>query len=324
MQAPTISRFNEKSTAEEVIQGIDLTGKLAVITGGAAGLGKETARVLALAGADVIIGARNTQALSAAVKDLNSSMAAHVVGYELDLLNLGSVKRFTSQVVATARAVDLLILNAAVMACPLSRCSKGIESHFATNFVGHAFLVSELAGSLLKARNPRVISLSSTAHQMSPVVFDDINFERRAYDPWDAYAQSKTATALLAVQVWNELGSKGVTAHTLHPGGVQTGLLKHINWDIGAQFATRYNYDVANSKVKTIEQGAATTIWAATEPALLHRETAYLEDCRISKVLEKPIYSNGVMPYALDSENAMQVWRAAEALMGSKMSLAPK
>jgi NAD(P)-dependent dehydrogenase (short-subunit alcohol dehydrogenase family) len=159
---------------------------------------------------------------------------------------------------------------------------------------------------------------------MSPVIFDDINFERRAYDPWDAYAQSKTATALLAVQVWNELGSKGVTAHTLHPGGVQTGLLKHIKWDIGAQFAARYNYDVANSKVKTIEQGAATTIWAATEPALLHRETAYLEDCQVSKVLEKPIYSNGVMPYALDSRNAMQVWQAAEALIGSKMSLDPK
>lgn len=324
MPALITSRFNARSTAEEVIEGVDLSGKVAVITGGAAGLGKETARVLALAGADVIIGARNKQALDAAVDELNAAKAGRVTGYKVDLLSLHSVNKFACQVRAARRSVDLLILNAAVMACPLSRNRKGIERHFATNFVGHAFLSSKLAGLLLKSKEPRVISLSSTAHQMSPIVFEDINFEHRAYDPWDAYAQSKTATALLAAQIWNELGAEGVTAHTLHPGGVQTGLLKHINWDMGAQFAVRYNYDVANSKVKTIEQGAATTVWAATEVALLHRETAYLEDCQVSEILQKPIYSNGVMPYALDPENARMLWAAAEELSGATMSLSPK
>lgn len=317
------SPFDAKSTAEEVIQGIDLSGKLAVITGGAAGLGRETARVLALAGADVVIGARSKEVLRTAVEDLNSHKKGKVTGIEIDLLNLDSVQEFARHVIGSGRPVDLLILNAAVMACPLARNSKGIEHHFATNFIGHALLTSALSKLLLASSSPRVITLSSTAHQMSPVIFDDINFERRPYDAWDAYAQSKTATALLAVQVQNELGSRGVTAHTLHPGGVQTGLLKHITWDLGAQFAARYNYDVANSKRKTIEQGAATTVWAATEQKLLHQKTAYLEDCQVSEILHKPAYSHGVMPYALDPENAARLWHTAQQLSGVSMILNP-
>ena len=323
MQEPVPSKFDFTSTAAEVVEGVDLSGKLAVVTGGAAGLGKETARALASAGANVIIGARNRELLAQVVEELNASCRGTVTGCEVDLLLLSSVTEFARQVLSTDRAVDLLILNAAVMACPLSRSRDGIECHLATNFIGHALLTSELAPALLKAAEARVISLSSTAHQMSPVVFEDLNYLRRPYDPWEAYAQSKTATALLAAQVWHQLGAFGVTAHTLHPGGIQTGLLKHIDWDLGAQFAERYGYDIANSKVKTVEQGAATTLWAATEPALLHREVAYLEDCQVSELLEKPVYSHGVMPYALDPDNAAKLWRAGEMLTDRKMPLKP-
>lgn len=317
------SRFNDKSTASEVIEGFDLSGSLAVVTGGAAGIGKETARALGSAGADVIIGARNRNVLNEAVRELRSLSRGQVFGYELDLLSLHEVERFAEQVLALKRGVDLLILNAAVMACPLSRNAQGIECHLATNFIGHALLTSRLVPALLTSPTARVISLSSTAHQMSPVEFDDINYQHRAYDPWEAYAQSKTASALLAVKVSHTLGPQGVTAHTLHPGGIHTGLLKHVHWDLGVQLAERYNYDVSNSKVKTVSQGAATTVWAATEPTLLHHEVAYLEDCQISPVLEKPVYSHGVMRYALDLDNAARLWSEAERLAGIGMALDP-
>lgn len=315
------ARFEETSTAESVIDGHDLRGKLAVVTGGAGGIGKETARCLGLAGADVVIGARKPDQLASAIKELAVTSRGKVTGFHLDLLDLKSVSNFASEVTRLNRKLDLLILNAAVMACPLSRSAIGIECQLATNFVGHALLTSKLAPSLLDAPAARVISLSSTAHQMSPVVFSDINYEHRDYDPWEAYAQSKTATALLATHVWSELGAQGVTAHTLHPGGIQTGLLRHIDWDLGAQFAERYGYDISNSKVKTVPQGAATTVWAATEPRLLHREVAYLEDCHIAPVLDTPAYSHGVMPYALDPEIASRLWAGAEKLAGTRFEL---
>lgn len=318
-QSEIQTRFDLNATADDVVAGMDLSGKLAVVTGGAAGIGKETARALASRGADVIIGGRNKDAIESAAREISSPGA--VLAREMDLLSLRSVSQFAGWINSLSRPVELLILNAGIMACPLARSPEGIESQLATNFVGHACLTSALVPALLKASEPRVISLSSTAHQMSPAVFSDINYERRAYDPWEAYAQSKTANALLAVKVWNELGSSGVTAHTLHPGGVRTGLLKHITGDIAADLSNRYKFDTSKVQVKTVPQGAATSVWAATEPTLLHRPTRYLQDCHPANVLDTPVYTHGVMRYALDDDNAAALWDAAEKMIGAKLPL---
>jgi len=313
------TKFNLDSTADDVLAGIDLSGKLAVVTGGAAGIGKETARALASRGADVVIGGRNGEELKDAAREISS--AGNVLARELDLLSSASVREFAASVISRDRPVDLLFLNAGVMACPLSRNPQGIETQLATNFVGHACLSSALVPALLRAAEPRVIALSSSAHQMSPVVFSDINYERRAYDPWEAYAQSKTATALLAVKISLELGASGVTAHAVHPGGVMTGLLKHMTGNIAAELSSRYKFDTSKIKVKTIQEGAATSVWAATEPALRNRPACYLEDCRVAELLDTPIYTRGVMRYALDPENAAALWRAAEKLVGATLPL---
>jgi NAD(P)-dependent dehydrogenase (short-subunit alcohol dehydrogenase family) len=322
MQSAIATKFDLNSTADDVVAGVDLSGRLAVVTGAAAGIGKETARALASRGAQIIIGGRNKTVLEDAVKEL--SAAGTVLAGELDLLSLPSVRQFADWVISLGRPVDLLILNAGIMAAPLSRSAEGIESQLATNFVGHAALTSKLAPALLAAAEPRVVSLSSSAHQMSPVVFSDINFERRAYDPWEAYGQSKTANALLAVKVSNELGSRGVTAHAVHPGGVFTGLMKHVTGDVAAVLSQRYKFDTSKVQVKTVPQGAATTLWAATEPALRNRPALYLHDCRVAEVLDKPVYTHGVMRYALDADNAGALWAAAENMIGAKLPLAAR
>jgi NAD(P)-dependent dehydrogenase (short-subunit alcohol dehydrogenase family) len=315
-------RFDLNSTADAVLAGVELSGRLAVVTGGAAGLGKETARALAARGADVIIGGRDLNLLKASAEEISSS--GTVRAHALDLLSLRSVREFAAAVTSADRAIDLLILNAGIMACPLARSPEGIESQLATNFIGHACLASALVPALLRSAEPRLISLSSTAHQMSPVVFGDINYERRAYDPWEAYAQSKTATALLAVKVSQELFASGITAHALHPGGVMTGLLKHMSSNIAAELSDRYKFDTSMVKIKTVAEGAATTAWAATEPSLLRRPTAYLEDCRVAEVIDTPVYTRGVMRYALNPDNASQLWRAAEKMIGATLPLAPR
>jgi len=319
MQNEIKTRFDLNATADEVIAGFDLSGKLAVVTGGAAGIGKETARALASRGARVIIGGRNKAALDAAAQELSSF--GTVLAHELDLLSLKSVSRFADSVISLDRPLDLLFLNAGIMAAPLSRSAEGIESQLATNFIGHAALTSKLVPTLLAAAEPRIISLSSSAHQMSPIVFEDINFERRAYDPWEAYGQSKTANALLSVHVWNELGPRGVTAHAVHPGGVFTGLMKHVTGDVAAVLSRRYKFDTSKVQVKTIPQGAATSLWAATEPSLRGRPASYLHDCRVAEVLDAPVYTHGVMRYALDRGNAASLWTAAEKMIGEKLPL---
>jgi NAD(P)-dependent dehydrogenase (short-subunit alcohol dehydrogenase family) len=319
MQNAIQTKFDLNSTADDVLAGLDLSGKLAVITGGAAGIGKETARALLSRGAQVIIGGRNEAAIEAAAMELSSS--GTVLAHELDLLSLQDVSDFADWIISLDRPVDLLILNAGIMAAPLARSAEGIESQLATNFVGHAALVSKLVPALLAAAEPRVISLSSSAHQMSPVLFSDINFERRAYDPWEAYGQSKTANSLLALKVWNELGSRGVTAHAVHPGGVFTGLMKHVTGDVAAVLSRRYKFDTSKVQVKTIPQGAATSVWAATEPSLRNRPALYVHDCRVAEVLDTPVYTHGVMRYALDSDNAAALWTAAEKMIGAKLPL---
>ncbi len=307
MQQPVESPFGAESTAAEVLAGKNLSGKLAVVTGAGAGIGKATARALAEAGADVVLAGRTAEALEAVRAELAATAKRRLMPERVDLLSLKSCVDFADRVTALGRPLDMLILNAGVMATPFEQTPDGVELQMAANFLGHALIASRLAPALVRADDPRLVSVSSVAHQASPIMFDDMNFDRRPYDAWDSYAQSKTASVLLAVRAADALGDR-ISAFSLHPGGVFTGLLKHMSPDIGAELADRLQVDFSDVKVKSPEQGAATTVWAASEPGLRGQGMLYLEDCHVAPLLDEPTHKRGVMPYALDSANAERLF----------------
>lgn len=315
------TRFRAESTAEEVIAGHDLTGKLAVVTGAGGGIGRETARVLALAGADVIVAGRDKAGIEAACAELQPGVRGRLIPMQVDLFSLKSVDVFADAVLALGRPIDFQINNAGVMAGPLLRSPEGFESQLAINFVGHAWLTSRLLPALLKATAPRVIAVGSSAHQYKRLDLDDINYENRPYDEWDGYGEAKTAVSLFAFKLWQEIGAKGITAHTLHPGGAITGLMRNAPPNIAEFLMQRYPADFSGVLLKSVEQGASTQIWAATEPTLANRPTLYLEDCSVAKLIHEPCYHRGVMPYAIDPEDASRLWAATEKILGRRMPL---
>jgi len=306
-------------TAAEVLDEVDLGGKLALVTGASAGIGREAARVLARAGADVIVGARRIDALL----DLEApGPGGKTHACDLDLRSPRSVQRFAAAVRALGRSVDILINNGGVMAIPLARSETGVESQFNTNFLGHALLTSELAPALRRAGAARLVSLSSSGHQLSPVVFDDINFERRAYDPWIAYGQSKTACSLLAVRAQAKLSDFGVAAFAVHPGVVPGTELAHAVREEDWTSVRERTAAADGPRIpKSVEAGAATMVWAATAAALDGQGPAYLEDCAVAPIIETPNYRFGVRPYALDPDQADRLWAQAEGLLGRPLPL---
>lgn len=313
------ARFGAETTTSEVIRGVDLTGKLAVITGGGGGLGLETARTLALAGADIVIGGRSPENIDAARDALATAYPkSKAQAFVLDLASVASVDAFADAVLALDRSIDLFIANAGIMASPLARNEAGHELQFATNFIGHAVLTSRLAPAIRKAVRPRVVILSSTGHHFSSIRLNDLNFETTPYDKWRAYGQSKTACSLLALKAWREMG---VTALAVHPGTIGTGLMRFLSQQDYADLQTRTDVrPPIGRKPKTLAQGAATTVWAATAPELEGR-FAYLEDCHVAEPVEKPDLIAGVLPYAVDPELADELWAATEELLGRKLSL---
>jgi len=321
MQQTVETTFDRETRAEDVVAGFDLSGKLAVVTGGSVGLGKETARALAKAGADVFLGARSAQSLAAARQELLAGGARGVHVHTLDLMDPHSVDAFAGAVLTLQRPVDILVNNAGIMACPLSRSALGIESQLATNYVGHALLSSLLAPALVKAGRARVVSLSSTGHHFSGVDFDDLNFERRPYHKWIAYGQSKTADSLLAVKLARALGSKGVTALAVHPGMILTDLGRFLTPEELKLDGSTLGKDAKLPPMKTVETGAATSVWAVTATALEGRGPLYLEDCRVAPVVDGPNYGYGVLRYALDEEAAVRLWSAAERLLDRRLPL---
>lgn len=313
-------QFGKHSTASEVLAGIDLSDHLVVLTGATSGIGIATAEALVGAGADLVVGARSMsklEGLLARLRDINPK--TRLYGFTLDLMSVDSVNAFADSVLELKRAVNILINNAGGLSSSLRRNDIGIEFQLMTNFVGHALLTSRLAQSLEQAWGARVISVSSVGHHYSPVVFDDLNFERRPYSVWDSYGQSKTANVLLAVKVSSALGASGVDAFALHPGIIHTDINSSLSREdlkrakeIGAP---------APDNMKTTEQGAATTVWAATEAQLKGRGPLFLEDCRIAEVLDKPNHQSGVMPYALSLDNANKLWDLTEKLLKRKLPL---
>jgi NAD(P)-dependent dehydrogenase (short-subunit alcohol dehydrogenase family) len=306
--------FGSHSTAAQVAAGHNLRGRNAIVTGGTAGLGAETARVLASAGATVILAGRDRtkgEAAAAALRQAADNQAA----IEFSLLDLGSltsVAAFAERFLAAGRPLHLLINNAGIMAVPLAWTEDGFESQFGTNHLGHFALTTRLLPALKAAGSARVVCLTSRAHRRSDIDFDDPNYRHRPYDPWQAYGQSKTANALSAVALAAHYQTDGITANAVMPGAVATGLQGHLSheqlqslgWvDLGGTLAPGPDW-------KTIEQGAATTIWTALAPELDGNGGHYLENCTIAQPWTEggdPPYGY-YLPYALNPGRAQRLW----------------
>jgi NAD(P)-dependent dehydrogenase (short-subunit alcohol dehydrogenase family) len=323
MPESSLGRYRgAQPSAEEVCRGLQLEGRLAVVTGGATGLGKETARVLALAGAHVFLGGRDEQALMIAKRDISAACPeAQVSVHRLDLMSAANVSSFAAAVESLGRAVDILICNAGIMACPLHRGAAGIEAQLMTNYVGHALLTSHLHRLLRASGCARVVSLSSAAHHLASVDLQDLSYQRKPYDRWQAYGQSKTAAALLAVQVQRRLGRDGVTALAVHPGIIPTGLGRYMSEEEKAALAARCASAASPFQPKSVATGAATGVWAATAAELEGAGPAYLENCAVAARITRPNLAHGVMPYALDESLAERLWRATEQALGSRLPL---
>jgi NAD(P)-dependent dehydrogenase (short-subunit alcohol dehydrogenase family) len=300
--------FGAASTAAEVVAGIDLTGKRVVVTGGGSGIGVETVRALAGAGAEVTIAVRQREQGETAARDVASTTGSErVLVAELDLADQASVRRFTS---AWQGPLDILIDNAGVMASPLRRTPEGWELQFATNHLGHFALARGLRGALAETGG-RVVALSSSAHLRSPVVFEDIHFEHRAYDPWVAYGQSKTADALFAVEGSKRWAADGISVNALHPGAIRTNLQRHVSDDDLARMVREGGGDPNKVPWKTVEQGAATSVLVATSPLLDGVGGRYFENCNEAEP-NQPGTRTGVAAYALDPEAAERLWEVSE------------
>lgn len=316
------SRYGHGSTALEVIEGIDLHGRQAVVTGAASGIGVETARALASAGAEVTLAVRNVGKGETVARALAASIPGATLRVELlDLADFGSVRRFADAFVARGVALDILVNNAGIMACPLARTPEGFEAQFATNHLGHFLLAARLAPALAGARHARVVSLSSTGHRLSPVVFEDIHFTERPYHKWRAYGQAKTANALFAVELERRGRDAGITANAVHPGGIMTGLQQHLTHEEMDAMGWFGPDGKPRTGFKTPEQGAATSVWAATAPELAGRGGLYLEDCNEAEpaAAERPM--GGVHAHALDPEAAKRLWTVSEEMLGERFTI---
>ncbi|CAN7761995.1 2,3-dihydro-2,3-dihydroxybenzoate dehydrogenase [compost metagenome] len=314
-QSPIGSGFGAASTVEEVIRGIDLTGKCAVVTGGYSGIGLETVKAFRSAGAKVFVPARDLAKATAALAGMPD-----VVLEPMDLLDPASVDRFAQRVLKATDTVDIVVNNAGVMAPPFSRDTRGYESQFSANHLGHFQLTCRLWPALVRSRHARVVAVSSYGHRRAGIDFHDPNFEHREYDPWIAYGQSKTANALFAVAL-DSIGKRsGVRAFSVHPGGIVTDLIRHMSKEeIDASNIIDKDgapiIEPENNK-KTPQQGAATSVWCATSPQLDGMGGVYCADCEIARALpsDESTEMHGVRPRATDPVAAGRLWQLSEQL----------
>jgi len=315
MSRPDRRSFGAETTTDEVLAGLDLGGRRVLITGATGGLGFETARAMALAGAQVTITGRSAMKVDEAVARLRADTgAAGLGGGVLELDTLEGVRAFARRFVDGHGHLDVLINNAGVMACPQGRTVDGFETQFGTNHLGHFLLTALLAPALVAApAGARVVALSSRAHHRSPVVFDDWNYDHRAYDKWVAYGQSKTANVLFAVELDRRLAHAGVHALAVHPGVIITDLGRHLGPE---DFAAVQQRSPDELVFKTVPAGAATSVYAATAPELDGVGACYLEDCHIAEVDDVSTVQ-GVRTYALDTEAAQRLWALSEAAVGT-------
>lgn len=313
--------FGKYSTAQEVISGHVLGGTETIVTGAAGGLGFETAKALAGAGARVVLAGRDSVKGEAAAAWLREETGNDlVVFWPLDLGSLDSVTVFAGKYLASGKPLHILINNAGVMATPLARTAEGFESQFGINHLGHFALTTGLLPALRAAGTARVVSLTSRGHRRGDIDFDDPNYLRRPYDPWQAYGQSKTATALFAVGLTDRHRTDGVTCNAVMPGTIMTGLMRHMSREefVARGWAQEDGTPARLPGWKTPEQGAATSVWAAVAPELEGVGGKYLEDCAVAEAWTKdgdPPFGT-YLPYALDRDHADRLWNLSEQLIG--------
>jgi NAD(P)-dependent dehydrogenase (short-subunit alcohol dehydrogenase family) len=313
--------FNHESTTDDVLGGVDLSGRRFVITGAASGLGEESTRALAAHGASVLMlardPARNDEAAArvrAAVPDADLSLET------VDLADLASIRSFAARFLDTDQAIDVLMNNAGVMACPFGHTADGFEMQFGTNHLGHFELTRFLQPAVIAGNSPRIVNLSSAAHGISDVDLADPNFEHTDYDAWISYGRSKSANALHALALARRLVDDGVLAFSVHPGGIMTNLGRHLNDDLMKQMLDRAQERSAKAgesggmQFKSIPQGAATQVWAATSPDVESHSGMYLADCGLG-VEGANIGRNGFESYITDESRAEELWTLSEQLL---------
>lgn len=307
-----VSRFSARSTAREIVAGIDLHERRAIVTGGASGIGIETVRALAEAGAEIVLAVRRPEAGQRVADAINRRLPMPRVRVgALDLASLASVRAFVVR--ESAQPLHLLVNNAGVMACPFARTADGFEMQFGVNHLGHFALTLGLLPALRAAAPARVVVLSSAGHHDADVDLDDPNYERRRYDPFEAYGQSKTANALFAVGLTQRHADDGITASAVHPGAIMTPLGKHV----GVWKALRKGWlpGFGGPRMRSPARGAATSVWLATARELDGIGGRYFEDCAEALPWSPAVKFHGVKPYALDPRRASQLWALSERLL---------
>jgi NAD(P)-dependent dehydrogenase (short-subunit alcohol dehydrogenase family) len=337
-QEPIGSGYGAASTAAEVINGIDLTGKVAIVTGGYSGIGVETVRALRGAGAAVIVPTRDHNRAAEALAGIDG-----VEIESMDLLDPRSIGAFAERFAESGRPLHILVNSAGIMAAPLSRDARGYESHFATNHLGHFQLVLGLWPALLRAGGARVVNVSSWGHRQSPIVWDDVHYEHREYNPVTAYGQSKTANNLFAVEIDRRGRADGIRGFSLHPGSIITPLARHTPVEAlrGMGVIDENGAPVIDParNMKTVEQGAATSVWCATSPQLDGLGGVYCENSDIAPLVageNDPAAAAwraeqitlvgsapfGVLPYSVDPESAARLWDLSVHLTGTSHTTA--
>ena len=312
-QTPLNSGFGAKSEPREVLNGIDLSGKTAIVTGGYSGIGLETTRALTDAGARVIVPARRTKEAKAALAGIITDADI----FEMDLADLKSVDRFVSKFARSETDLDILINNAAVMACAQMPTREGWDLQFAVNHIGHFVMTTGLLPKLTRSNSARVVSLSSSGHKLSGIRWDDVHFEK-SYDKWKSYGQSKTAASLLAVELDKRMSSEGIHAFSAHPGGIFTPLQRHLEKEemvaLGWLDEDGNLSERAAGNFKSTTQGASTSLWCATSPLLNDIGGVYCENCDVaSRQQEGPTARfQGVNDWAVDTEEASKLWDLTE------------
>ena len=312
------------TSTTDIVAGQDLSAMTAVVTGASAGLGIETSRALASAGAKVIMLGRDAKKLAAAAEGLQAEdLAGTIETGIVDLADFDSIRACAADLIARLPAITTLINNAGVMAPPLQRTAQGLEMQFGTNHVGHFLLTCLLVPALLAGAHARIVNLSSAGHRFANIDFDDPNYQQRDYDKWQAYGQSKTCNALFTVALEARLAERGIHAYAVHPGVIMTELSRYME---------QSDFDLLMSnqpegqemRFKTIPQGAATSVWAATAAELDGQGGLYLEDCHIGEVAQpgqETQLEGGVEAYALDAQAAEKLWSLSEQLVGERFDL---
>ncbi|MDZ4689964.1 oxidoreductase [Terricaulis sp.] len=311
-QKPIQSGYGMRTEARDAIGGRDLTGKVAIVTGGYSGLGLETTKALAAAGAIVIVPARSAEKAQKALVDIpNVEQAA------LDLADPASIDAFAGGFLSRTKKLDILINNAAIMASPLMRDARGYEAQFATNHLGHFQLTARLWPALAAANGARVVALSSIGHRISPPDLEDPNFERSEYNKWIAYGRAKSANALFAIGLDQRGGAHNVRAFAVHPGGIMTDLQRYMPEEEKRAMGWIDEHGAVNERFKTPSQGAATSVWCATNAQLHGQGGVYCEDCDIAELVAPDSKDfSGVRPWAVDPALADKLWSLSERMTG--------